>query len=225
VSFSRLYYVIDGEAYYEEGGQRIRLKKGYLYLTPVKIPCTLYDNPEDRLLHTYAHITTVPVITRLMEIPVEESTVLSDAVTLWRKHVHTRSHEELLPILQLILSSLEEKSPPSDTVARQARRYIDAMEDFSFRMDELCRAIGYSREYVSRSFTAEYGESPKQYFDRRRMNAGIAQLSDGAKIGEIAESLGYANLYSFSKAFKRHFGLSPEHYRTTFQINQRKDPP
>ena len=27
VGFSRLYYIIDGEAYYEENGQKIRLKK------------------------------------------------------------------------------------------------------------------------------------------------------------------------------------------------------
>ncbi len=220
VALSRLYYILHGEAYYEEGGKRIRLKKGFLYLTPVNIPCTLYDNPRDRLLHTYAHITTVPAITTLMEIPVKDGTVLADGVALWRKHVHSGDPEEILPILQLILSSLEGGDTQSDTVAGQAKRYIDSMEDFSFRLGELCRSIGYSREHVSRSFAAEYGESPKQYFDRRRMNAAMAQLSDGAKVGEIAERLGYASPYSFSRAFKKHFGLSPEHYRRTFRVKQ-----
>ncbi|MBR2353077.1 MAG: helix-turn-helix transcriptional regulator [Clostridia bacterium] len=218
VALSRLYYIIDGEAYCEENGKKTRLKKGYLYLTPVHVPCTFYDNPKDRLLHTYAHITTVPAVTRLMEIPVKEGTLLADAVALWRKHVHVQEPERLIPILQLVLSALEEKDMPSDTVAGRAKRYIDSLENFSFRMDELCRAIGYSREHVSRSFAAEYGESPKQYFDRRRINTGIAQLSNGIKVGEIAEHLGYANPYSFSKAFKRHCGLSPEHYRKAFPI-------
>lgn len=218
VTLSRLYYIIDGEAYCEESGKKIRLKKGFLYLTPVNVPCSFYDNPKDKLLHTYAHITTFPTVTQLMEIPVKPGTVLADAVDLWRKHVHIREREEILPILQLILSSLTGGDIPSDTVAGRAKRYIDSMENYSFRLDELCRSIGYTREHVSRSFAAEYGESPKQYFDRRRMNAGMVQLSDGAKIGEIAESLGYATPYSFSKAFKKHFGLSPDHYRKTFRV-------
>ena len=39
VALSRLYYIIDGEAYCEENGKKTRLKKGYLYLTPVHVPC------------------------------------------------------------------------------------------------------------------------------------------------------------------------------------------
>ena len=70
VGFSRLYYIIDGEAYYEEDGRRIRLKNGHLYLTPVKSPFTLSENPSDKLLHTYVHITTLPEVKELIEIPV-----------------------------------------------------------------------------------------------------------------------------------------------------------
>ena len=31
-------------------------------------------------------------------------------------------------------------------------------------------------------------------------------------ITEIALSLGYSDLYSFSKAFKNYYGVSPKHY-------------
>jgi AraC-like DNA-binding protein len=55
------------------------------------------------------------------------------------------------------------------------------------------------------------------------MNAAIAQLADGAKVGEIAENLGYATPYSFSKAFKQHFGLSPEHYRKALRQRQEEE--
>ena len=49
VRFSRLYYIIDGEAYYKENGQTVRFKKGHLYLTPVYTPFDLYENPSDKL--------------------------------------------------------------------------------------------------------------------------------------------------------------------------------
>ena len=52
VGFSRLYYIIDGTAYYEENGVTHQLQPGYLYLTPVKKPFTLYEDPDHKLLHT-----------------------------------------------------------------------------------------------------------------------------------------------------------------------------
>ena len=80
VGFSRLYYILDGEGYYEENGKAIRFKKNHLYLTPVKKPFALYENPKDKLLHTYSHIITVPPVTALTEIEVTEGTPLADAV-------------------------------------------------------------------------------------------------------------------------------------------------
>ncbi len=71
VRFSRLYYIIDGEAYYKENRQTVRLKKGYLYLTPVNTPFDLYENPNDKLLHTYVYIITLPEVNHFTEIRVE----------------------------------------------------------------------------------------------------------------------------------------------------------
>ena len=76
VGFSRLYYIIDGEAYYEENGKKYRLKKGYVYLTPVKKCFTLYDNPKDKLFHTYSHIVTYPQVNEFTEIEVKKNTPL-----------------------------------------------------------------------------------------------------------------------------------------------------
>ena len=67
VGFSRLYYILDGDAYYEENGRKNLLKKGHIYLTPVKKPFTLSENPQNKLLHTYAHITTLPTVKQFTE--------------------------------------------------------------------------------------------------------------------------------------------------------------
>ena len=212
VSFSRLYYIIDGTAYYEEDGKAILLKKGHLYLTPVKKSFGLYDDPEDRLLHTYCHVTTAPTVERLTEIEVVEGTPLYDAVALWRKYIHTSDTELLKSIIQLLLSLCVKPSAVLSSPAQKVKEYIDTMDTYSLDMTALSRAVGYSREHITRSFVSAYNVTPKQYLNARRMNAARAMLLDGARVMDVSEHIGYANQYSFSKAFRAHFGLSPEKY-------------
>lgn len=212
VSFSRLYYILDGEAYYEEDGHRVRLKKNHLYLTPVKKCFTLYDNPSNRLLHTYVHITTIPTVDRFLEFEVPGGSPLSDAVALWRRHIRTENTEFLQKAIELILSCILPKEKAENTVAEQARRYLDSLGMLSYDAARMCRELGYSREHITRSFLTVYRCTPRQYLQRQRMNIALDQLLEGSTVGRVADLLCYASPYAFSKAFKNHFGQSPEKY-------------
>ena len=213
VGFSRVYYVLDGIAFYEEGGRCVQLKPGHLYLTPVKKPFTLYEDPSHKLLHTYAHVTTLPAIDSFMEAEVLPNTALADAVDLWRRHIHTENEEYLRHAIELVLSCLGPERTSEHPVALDARAYIDRCALNRFDMQEMCRELGYSREHVTRSFLAAYHRTPRQYFNLKRMNVSLRRLLDGATVSTVADELGFATPYAFSKAFKAHFGLSPEKYR------------
>lgn len=220
VGFSRLYYIISGEAYYEEEGRSYPFKVGYLYLTPVKKSFSLYENPESKLLHTYAHIITVPSVDHFTEIPVKENTPLGDAVTLWRKYAKSENEEFLKSVISLLLSCIEKEITQENIAARIAKAHIDQKDDYLFNMRSLSAVVGYSREHITRSFLATYGMTPKQYFNLKRMNAALERLTAGVKVGDVAEELCYASPYSFSKAFKNHFGLSPQNYLHTLHSEQ-----
>ena len=221
VGFSRLYYIIDGTAYYEENGQAHLLKKGYLYITPVKKSFTLYEDPQSKLLHTYAHIVTLPAVGRFTEIEVKDDTPLADAVSLWRKYAKCKDKDLITKILAFVLSCTEKALMQENTVAARTKDYLDRQSDFSLDMHALSKAIGYSREHLTRSFLTAYGTTPKQYLHLQRMNAALEDLTAGQKVGTVAEALQYATPYAFSKAFKKHFGLSPEKYMQTLHTNKK----
>lgn len=221
VGFSRLYYILDGEGYYEEKGQRVRLKKNHIYLTPVKTRFSLYDNPNDKLLHTYCHIVTVPPVERLIELEVQENTPLADAVALWRKYVHTKDRQLLSNVLQFLLLCVGDcgNIGNEQPIAKLAKDYIDRLGIAPFCMTELSRALGYTREHITRCFLSSYRITPKQYYNQNRMQAALNKLMDGQSVGNVANDLLYATPYSFSKAFKAHFGESPQKYVRTWHAN------
>ena len=223
VGFSRLYYIIDGEAYYEENGKAVRLKKGHLYLTPIKKPFSLYENDKDKLLHTYTHIYTLPAVTHFTEIEVREGTPLWDAVVLWRKYINTEDKELLINVIQFLLACVDRQIGQESAAARLTKAYIDGLENYTLDMDALSHAVGYTREHVTRSFMAAYRMTPKQYLNSRRMELALRSLSDGCSVKETAEQFGYATPYSFSKAFKHHYGLSPENYLKSLHPSEIKE--
>jgi AraC-like DNA-binding protein len=218
VGFSRLYYILEGEAYYEENGKKVQLKKGHLYLTPVKRRYTIYENPENKLLHTYAHIITKPAVLSFTEIEVKEGTLLHDAVMLYRKYIH-EDENSLASVIQLILSCIE-GGHKEQTVAEKAKEYLDGMDDFVLDMTAFSKEVGYSREHITRSFLSAYHVTPRQYFELGRMNAALLRLMEGKRVIEVSEEMRFSSPYAFSKAFKKHFGLSPTKYLDTIEMNK-----
>lgn len=216
VDFSRLYYIIDGEAYYKEGGKAHRFKKGHLYLTPIRKSFDLCENPQNKLLHTYSHIVTLPPVTEFTEIEVIPGTPLYDAVALWRKYIRSEDNELLSSIIGLVLACIDRPSSENG-LCLKLKNLLDALDRPNLDMAEVSRELGYSREHITRVFSTAYHVTPTQYFTARKMNMALSELLSGKQISEVAELMGYSSPYSFSKAFKKYFGLSPQKYLPTLE--------
>lgn len=79
--------------------------------------------------------------------------------------------------------------------------------------DELAEVAGMSTVYFRKLFREIQGESPIAFAKRLRINKAKEMLkSDYGSIGDIAYSLGYQNIFDFSRDFKRHTGVSPTAY-------------
>ena len=90
----------------------------------------------------------------------------------------------------------------------------------SLRLKDLARRAGWSEPHLCTEFRRFFGIPIIQFMLQLRMSQATYLLRDhNRRIGEIAGTVGYPDIYAFSKMFKRHLGLSPRKFR---QLNLRK---
>ncbi|MGR9087900.1 MAG: AraC family transcriptional regulator, partial [Gammaproteobacteria bacterium] len=79
---------------------------------------------------------------------------------------------------------------------------------------ELCKRAGVSKTVLSEKFTAYVGHSPIEYLTIWRLQIAAHWLTEpDMSVERVAERSGYESAPAFSKAFKRHFGMSPGAFR------------
>ncbi|MBX3013680.1 MAG: helix-turn-helix transcriptional regulator [Caldilineaceae bacterium] len=95
-----------------------------------------------------------------------------------------------------------------------AKKYIRTHLTEPLERASLAAIAGFSLPHFHRVFLAQVGESPTAYIRRLRLERAGRKLRMGASdIGEVALAAGYGSHNAFSKAFKQHFGLSPQAFR------------
>ncbi|MEW2079055.1 AraC family transcriptional regulator [Streptomyces sp. NPDC013433] len=78
----------------------------------------------------------------------------------------------------------------------------------------LAARAGVSRALFAKRFTKLMGRPPLAYLTECRMDEAETLLTDtDLSIAQVGRSVGYADAFGFSAAFKRHKGLSPSTFR------------
>ena len=91
---------------------------------------------------------------------------------------------------------------------------IHKQTERSWTVPELASLVGMSRSAFSLRFKELTGLTPMRYLTQCRMaNAATDLRSTDSNLIDIAQRIGYESEVSFSKAFKRHFGVAPGAYR------------
>lgn len=91
----------------------------------------------------------------------------------------------------------------------RGREYIDTYFLSDLPIKEIAREAAMSEYHFFRLFKKVYRVSPHQYILHKRLAAGRALLLQQQPVSSVALDCGFADIFSFSKAFKKHFGISP----------------
>jgi AraC family transcriptional regulator len=133
--------------------------------------------------HTFYHDISVELI-RTQAITCEQIRKIKAAKPSTKKELFNRLHE--------------------------ARNILEADGFADTRISEVAREVALSEFHFLRSFKAVFGYTPHQYVLAKRLSKAMALLRAGKlSVTETAHASGFKDVFSFSKAFKKHFGIGP----------------
>ena len=107
-----------------------------------------------------------------------------------------------------------EKGSWDSLYVKKAVNLLVNSKDPHVKVEDVAHAIGISRGYLSSIFKKEMKQSPQEFLIRFRMEraADLLRYTDNP-VGMIALEVGYTDSMSFSKSFRRHYGMTPSQYR------------
>ena len=105
----------------------------------------------------------------------------------------------------------------SRILALQAARLIDEPDSWSDEgpgIAQIAARLGVSDRHLRRIFEAQFGVSPLQYLQTRRLLAAKQLIADTTlPMAQVALASGFASVRRFNAAFVAHYGLNPRALR------------
>lgn len=124
-----------------------------------------------------------------------------------------RSHWKIQTEMQGIACS--RKSTREELYRRLciARTYIFDHYRQDIQLEELSRVAMLSKYHLLRSYKQAFNITPYQQVLEMRLAQARELVLQGGNLENIAQDLGFSDRRSFTKAFKRAYGMAPSHYR------------
>jgi AraC family transcriptional regulator len=226
--FHGLEYVVSGKGMARLDGRAQALTAGMLFAYAPTTHCEMRNDPADPMVKFFLTFTGSEAPRRLRRCRVAPGTVRQlagrgELTSIFEDLVREGQRSDALAaaicatLFELLLLKIEDNAtlaPHTSEPAREAflrcKALIDARAETLLSLEQIATAAGVEASSVCRWFRRYQGTSPYQYLMRRKMTLAAEHLIEhGSLVKEVAERVGFADPYHFSRAFKSVHGVSP----------------
>jgi AraC-like DNA-binding protein len=210
-----LHYVVAGKGRFEREGKSYPLSAGDLFIIPPYLETYYQADERDPWRYIWIGFTTESPLPAPLSEPVLR---LPGAAAVFEEMKGCSRLEKgrsafLAARLWELFSLLLEQGEGEIDYVEKALNLIHSEYMNPLSVQEIAHRLGLDRCYFSTLFKDRIGLPPLQYLIRFRMEKAAELMVDyGESASTAGASVGYPDLYHFSKAFKAHFGVSPRAY-------------
>lgn len=157
----------------------------------------------------------------LDEKGIQVNQILDDSQSLEMQIQSVYSIIETVKWIQGLLEKIDEDTAEkgkSEIVVKKVKDYIKLRLNQELTREQISSHVYLNADYLDRIFKRETGESVTKYLmDERLKVACELLLKTEISISDIATSVGYISLSTFSTMFKKMTGMNPAEYRRKSQ--------
>jgi len=125
----------------------------------------------------------------------------------------------LIAIVKRCYTASEEEKMDYITSIQKSIDYIEDNLKSEISIHDCARLAGFSDYHYYRVFGAFIGIPVVEYVRKRKLAWAVMDLQKGRRIIDIALDYGFGSERTFSRAFKREYGISPDRYRRQVNTN------
>jgi AraC family transcriptional regulator, arabinose operon regulatory protein len=235
--YYRIYYITEGIGWIKVGNQEIYPRQGELWWLPAFVH-QQYALPDknNAMKHYWVHFhATFGGQTPILDIvkvpmcvkPGNGKEIIATFKDLFQAiqsragivdEVSSKIH--LLKLIKIYLDHCQKEvlicKPSLIGKVMPAIKYVDQNLSRTLTVELLAQTVHLQPNYFSVLFRKIIGLSPIQYVIQKRMDKAKMLLTYTDKpLYNIAEELGFADQFRFSKLFKKHVSVTPLAYRNT----------
>ena len=112
------------------------------------------------------------------------------------------------------------KDTITDEFCLKVIEYLEGRIYEKINMDDMSRALSFSKSYIYKRFVAASGYSVVEYFTIMKITEAKKLIRESRKnFFEISEMLGFSSSHYFSTVFKRYVGMTPSQYKKSCKDN------
>lgn len=224
-----LFYVWSGEGTVIQNDESFSVGKGSCFLFRPGDHTSAVHNPQKPLVLTYIHfdvlesVNEIPLPYRTVRETIDFEYLLARYVRLFLVQTYAAEEEGQLILKQLMIHLLREdkQSPVEKTVSNQLAEVIHEVANYvrqhpgiQHRVEDLAARSGLSPRYFSIKFKDLIGSPVQSYIIKTRIErAQHLLLHAGMNVTEVADALGYRDIFFFSRQFKQYTGQNPSEIR------------
>ncbi len=212
-----IHFVASGCGIYKIGQRSYNVKSGEMFVIPPFVE-TYYEADKE---NPWSYIWIGFTGDGKLPVPLSDVILCPEAITIFnamkKSEDYTLGRSAYLSARLWDLFSLlsEENSKEPDYIER-ALEFIHSEYMHDITVEQIAKSLSLDRTYFAVIFKNKVGLSPKRYIINYRMNIASSLLKkNDVSVSVVANSVGYSDLYTFSKMFKLHFGISPKKYKET----------
>ncbi len=233
-SYYHLIFVLDGEGTFVSKGKRYALRKYDIICLFPQVTYeyfTVQEAPLQRAWITFEGPQAAELLARIGFKPCTphlksqlNAGSVRNILELFELYHNPGEHNGDLVRLIAFFKLFEELSRDAvrdemdtecgDTWMLRAKEYMDLHYMENMTIEQVAEASGVDRAYFTRKFHQTYGLPPGKYLQQLKIEQSKRLLAETTlNLSAISQSVGYTDMFSFSKAFKRMTGMPPTQYR------------